>query len=450
MKLIFIIIITKITAFLMRFFGFGHGTTWPGEIALRMDKDLVGKIINQNKKLKTILIVGTNGKTTSAKLIKHVLFKSGHRVFSNQSGANLLNGVASTLVDHASLTGKISYDEAVLEIDENVLPIIVKQFSPSVILMLNLFRDQLDRYGEIDIIALKWHYTLEQLDERTTLIMNGQDPQICNLGSGIINSPTYYFGVKKILSKKDIPHEADSIYCPRCSSKLVFSTIAYSHIGDFSCPKCVFSEPKFIDLTEKINIPMQGLFNRYNFSAVALLLDKVFNVDEKKFAKYIADYTPGFGRQEVIDLVNKKVLIQLSKNPVGFNQSIELLQTTKARSKIVLLALNDQIPDGRDISWIWDVDFESLAKVARKIFVTGDRAYDLGIRLQHALKNKKTIVTGNVIRLEDKIFIYHKINEALEVAIKATGKKETLYIFPVYSAMLEIRKILTGDEFKTK
>lgn len=434
----------------MRFFGFGHGTTWPGEIALRLDQNIVGKIMKKNLKLKTIIIVGTNGKTTSAKLIKHVLTKLGHRVFSNQSGANLLNGVASTLINYTKLSGKISYDEAILEIDENVLPIIIKQFRPSAILMLNLFRDQLDRYGEINIIALKWHYALKQLDQQTTFIMNGQDPQICHLGRGVINSPVYYYGVKKLLSKKDIPHEADSIYCPKCSSKLTFSAIAYSHIGNFSCPKCVFSQPEFVDLTERMDIPLEGLFNRYNFSAVALLLNKVFGLSNEKFKTLIKDYQAGFGRQEMIDFENKKVIIQLSKNPVGFNQSIELLREIKNKPKTVLLALNDRIPDGRDISWIWDVNFESLVSIADKIFVVGDRAYDLGIRLQYALKNKKMTVTKDRICLNSQIYIYSKIEEGLESALKSIEKKETLYVFPVYSAMLALRKILTGDEFKTK
>ena len=449
-KLNIIIILTKFLISLMRFFRIGHGTTWPGEIALILDKHFVTKIIKKNQHLKTIVVVGTNGKTTSAKLIKYILEQNGKKVFSNQAGANLLNGVASTLIEHADISGKINYEEAVLEIDENVLPILIKQFHPTAILILNLFRDQLDRYGEINAIISKWHKALSSLDSKTTLILNSQDSEIYNLGKQIKNSQVYYFGVsKKYLNKKIVPHEADSIYCPKCFTKLKFHDIAYSHIGNFYCSKCGFSNQEYVDLTENAKIPLLGLFNRYNFSGVALLINRVFGFSEDDIIKYFSNYKPGFGRQEVVNFKNKNVLLQLSKNPVGFNQSIEFLNDVQGK-KTVLLALNDRIPDGRDVSWIWDVDFENLIQIADKIFVTGDRAYDLGVRLEYAMDSKKISIDDDKITIGSKVYIYKKTNDALLAGIKEIEKQETLYVFPVYSAMLIIRKILTGDEFTKK
>lgn len=448
-KLSAVIILTKIIASFMRFFHIGHGTTWPGEIALIFDKHFVGEIIKKNKHLKTIVVIGTNGKTTSVKLIKYVLEQSGRKVFSNHSGANLLNGVASTLIDHANNAGEVKFDEAVFEVDENVLPIILDEFHPAAILILNLFRDQLDRYGEVNITSAKWQNAFRYLDNRTILILNGQDAEICNLGRFAEKCPIYYFGVsKEYLTKKIIPHEADSVYCPKCREKLQFQEIAYSHIGNFHCPKCGFSNPKYIDLIGDSRIPLLGLFNRYNFSGAALLINKVFGISEENIKKYFSTYQPGFGRQEIIEYHDKKILLQLSKNPVGFNQSIELLDEAGKQKKVVLLALNDRIPDGRDISWVWDVDFEHLVKIADKIYITGDRAYDLGIRLNYAIGGKEILAHGNTISVGSKIFVINKINDALDVAVKSLGQEETLFIFPVYSAMLMIRKILIGDEFK--
>jgi UDP-N-acetylmuramyl tripeptide synthase len=446
-KLSVIIVLTKIITSFLRFFGIGHGTTWPGEIALNLDKHFISHIIKKNKQLKTVVVAGTNGKTTSVKSIKYILSQNGKKVFSNQSGANLLNGVTSTLIKHADINGKIDYDIAILEIDENVLPLIINEFHPNAILILNLFRDQLDRYGEINITINKWRDALNKLDDKTSLILNNHDSEIYNLGKQLKKSPVYYFGVsKKYLTKKTIPHEADSIYCPICSTKLKFHEIAYSHIGKFYCPKCSFSNNEYSDLTEDVEIPLLGLFNRYNFSGVALLVNKVFGLNKDQIVQYFSTYKPGFGRQELINFRNKNVLLQLSKNPVGFNQSIEFLNDVKGK-KTVLLALNDRIPDGRDISWIWDVDFEHLVEITEKIFVTGDRAYDLGVRLEYAMGSKKIVINNDKITIGSNIYIYKKTSDAILAAAESINKKDTLYVFPVYSAMLIIRKILTGDEF---
>ncbi len=443
-----ILALTKTIAFLIRAGRIGHGFTWPGEIALRVSHRFIRTMIEKNAELRTVIIVGTNGKTTSAKITRHILLKNGYRVIGNETGANLMNGVASCLIRNANLFGKISADAAIFEVDENVLPLLLCEFHPDAIMVLNLFRDQLDRYGEVNTIAFKWQQALATLTEKTALIMNGNDPQIFFLGKSLANLTVSYFGLdSKAMKKRAVPHEADSLFCPECAERLTYNAVAYSHIGDFICAGCGFRPSEIVDYSGMIKSPLLGLFNQYNTNAVALMLHTVFGIPLEKIHRDIADFGAAFGRQEIIDYRGRKIVIQLSKNPTGFNQSVEVLEEFDVAQRRVLVLLNDRIPDGRDVSWIWDVDFELLLKLADRIIVSGDRAYDMGIRLKYAGGDNGGS-RGN--RNPAEVTVIAELSESIERAVQMTPPGEFLFILPTYSAMLEARNILTGDEFKLK
>ena len=407
------------------------GSTWPGHVALKTNKKFLQKLISKNPNLKLILVAGTNGKTTTTKLLVEILQKNNKSVFSNQEGANLLNGIASTFISHANVKGHIPYDAAILEVDENSLQHVTEAITPDAILVLNLFRDQLDRYGEVNSIAKKWQSALLKIPKKTKLIINGDDPQLRYIGE---NSElhSFYFGLdEKFMNSKISSHDSDFLYCPHCSAKLEFKKLSYSHMGLFSCPSCKFTH-KPTQTFPTLSNPLLGDYNRYNINAAALAAQKVFGIEPKSIETVLQNFKPAFGRQEEIKVRDKNIVILLSKNPTGFNQSIQAV-LSKDKNPSIVLVLNDRIPDGRDISWIWDVDFENL-KESRTITISGDRALDMTIRIKYTGISESTYT------------INEKLEDALHESINKTPKEQTLYILATYSGMLETRQILTGKK----
>jgi UDP-N-acetylmuramyl tripeptide synthase len=431
-----LILLGKLVIKISRIFNLGSGSTWPGHIALKLNDRFIENVIDKNKNLKIVVIAGTNGKTTSTALLKFLLEKSGQKVFTNQEGANLLNGVASSLINNANIFSRLKYDLAIFESDEFNLPLLLKKISPDKILILNLFRDQLDRYGEVNTIALRWLDSLKALDKKTEVFINGDDPQLYFIGSKL-NQKVQYFGIeKKLMKLKEIPHDVDSIFCPVCLSLLNYRQLAYAHLGDFYCSHCQFKRGRINDFSkEKIFYPMKGLYNVYNTNAVLLLLKSLIKTETKNLNYWLKKFTPSFGRQEEIVYRNRKVFILLSKNPAGFNQSIQTVkEIVKNNRANFLVVLNNQIPDGLDISWIWDVDFKPILENAKNIFVSGDRVYDMNLRLRYE--------DGG-----EKISTFENLAEAVNSIIEKTKEGERLFILPTYSAMLSVRKILLGRKF---
>lgn len=430
-KNIFILLCGKLLSELSSLFSLGAGSTWPGHIGLNLNERFISEILSQNKHLKTVLVAGTNGKTTTSTLLKYILENERYKVFQNEEGSNLLNGMASSLIKNSSLSGKIDKNVAIFEVDENSLPLVLKEITPDAIVLLNLFRDQLDRYGEVDLIAKKWQESLQTLPKRTTVFLNADDPQIAYVGKGLNAIITYFGLAMKYLTNKEIPHDVDSVYCPSCGEKLFYRGLSYSHLGDYSCQKCGFRRPKFI-MNELVN-PLEGLYNLYNVYAASLVANKLFGISQEKIKKRLPRFKAAFGRQEQIIYKGKKVFLILSKNPTGFNQSISvILKKLKTNKDSLLVILNDRIPDGRDVSWIWDVDFENLPK-AKHIYISGDRAYDMAIRLKYAE------IPG--------FKVFQNLEDAVEAAVEAVSTKETLFIMPTYSGMLEVRQIISGKKF---
>ncbi|MDO8660091.1 MAG: Mur ligase family protein, partial [Candidatus Parcubacteria bacterium] len=437
----------------------GNGSTWPGHIALSVNKNFIKDILKTNdKRLKIILVAGTNGKTTTGKLIQTILEKNGKKVFQNQAGANLLNGIASTLVLHSTVVGSLNSDFAILEIDENTLPLILKELTPDYLIILNLFRDQLDRYGEVNTIATKWKDALKKLSSKTKLILNADDPQIASLAfkqndhiSKAIPIPyrkrsydqVFYFGIDSKNKAEKIQHASDSTYCPHCGEKLIYNFVHFSHLGDWKCKKCGFKHPEKIFTLSPI-YPLSGAYNEYNANAASLVAKEI-GMSEDKIKNALQDFKPAFGRQEILNIDGKKVQIFLSKNPTGFNESLKTIADLNAPArharlqgvaggKNLLIVLNDRIPDGRDVSWIWDVDFEDYK--FKNLTISGDRAYDMGLRIKYTQP-----------MIHDSLFIIQDdLKKAIVLSLEKTPKSETLYILPTYSAMLEVRKILTGKK----
>ncbi|MFH1648359.1 MAG: MurT ligase domain-containing protein [Patescibacteria group bacterium] len=373
-----ITIITKLTYQIIKIFRLGAGYTWPGHLALKLDKNILS-----NKKLYPskgfVFISGTNGKTTTSKLISLILEKKGLKVVTNKSGANLLNGVASELILNTTLSGKATSDIGVFEVDEKVLPKLLEIISPRTLVLLNLSRDQLDRYGEIDIIVDAWESAISKLDKPTHLIFD--------------------------------------------SSQKIFESIP----GLFKGRSTGFVVSK--DLTEVVS-----LFGGHNSKNVSAALEVVadFGIDSQEALNILKDFKPAYGRGEIIEYRDTSFQIFLAKNPASINNNLKLLLSNKVSTKNILFVLNDGTPDGRDVSWIYDVDplFLKEACEGKAIFVSGKRCFDMAARLMYA---------GVDVEKEN-------IFEDLNRAIQKVSERDEVLVFPNYSAMLEVRKILTGKK----
>ncbi len=421
---ILLILLGKLLSKISKTLNLGAGSTWPGHIALKVNKHFIKQTIVD--KTKVVLVAGTNGKTTTSTLITKILSEAGFNVSHNKSGSNQLNGIASAIISGIKpLSSKIDSEYLVIEVDENVLPLALKELTSNYIICLNLFRDQLDRYGEIDSIVKKWKSCFESLSKQTTLVLNADDPQISFLGDKL-RSKVLYFGLNEKI-QKEIEHGADSTYCPNCLHDLNYESVTFSHLGDWKCLNCGLKRPT-PSLSSLKFYPLLGTYNKYN-SLAAVLFARTQKIAEQSINNALKDFKPAFGRQEEFEVDGKRVKIFLSKNPTSFNQS--LLTTSDLNAKNLLIVLNDRYVDGIDVSWIWDVNFEKLLNKSMNIFLSGNRVYDLALRLHYSsiLKN---------LRIDEDL------SQCINTSLRQTSIGQTLYILPTYSAMLDVRKILKG------
>ncbi len=430
--------VAKTVTSIVRSLRLGAASVLPGEISRRLHPRLLPLLFEQVSK-GVILVVGTNGKTTTSLLLKQILDDSGLKVIHNSSGANLINGLITALLGSTGLTGKLAADYAILEVDENILPLVLKDCKPKYILALNLFRDQLDRYGEVDTIAQRWQKAIAPLPKDTTIVLNADDPTLSYLGQQL-QQKVVYFGLNEPeLYLEEIPHAVDSIYCPSCGHLLNYQGVYLSHLGDYQCPSCGFSKSKTAVNSQEWSQILIGVYNKYNTLAAGLLAQQI-GIDTAKIFATVKNFKAAFGRAEELDINGKYVRILLSKNPVGMNETIRAVNNIKkaGESSVTLLILNDRIPDGTDVSWIWDVDTEELVKLGGKLIVSGDRVYDMALRLQYSHPEIA----------EDKtnfdLIVQENLSQAINTALEQTPNNETLHIIPTYSAMLEVREVLVG------
>ncbi|BAY17557.1 hypothetical protein NIES21_33970 [Anabaenopsis circularis NIES-21] len=421
----------KTVTFAVRSLRLGAASVLPGSIARRIEPRLL-QLLSQQVKNGVILIAGTNGKTTTSLLLKTILERKGYRVAHNSTGANLENGLMTALLENTNLVGSLAADYAILEVDENIVPKVLTPLQPRIILCLNLFRDQLDRYGEVDTISKRWTKVISTLPKETVVIPNADDPTLSHLGQQLpqrvlffgLNEPEQYL--------ESIQHAVDSIYCPNCGHSLDYKGVYLSHLGDFTCPSCGFSKSKPTLESSEWGQILVGLYNKYNTLAAATAAIEL-GVDEATIRDTINNFQAAFGRAEDLVIDGKKVRILLSKNPVGTNETIRVVN--QSTDKTTLMVLNDRTPDGTDVSWIWDVDTEKLVERGGTIVVSGDRVYDMALRLRYSEKSLESNL--NLIVEED-------LRQAIATALKNTPDNETLHILPTYSAMLEVREVLTG------
>ncbi|MBW4632241.1 MAG: Mur ligase family protein [Iphinoe sp. HA4291-MV1] len=430
-RLAFAVSVAKSVTLGVRSLRLGAASVLPGSLARRIEPRLL-QLLTQQVKNGVILIAGTNGKTTTSLLLCSILERKGYRVAHNSTGANLENGLMTALLESTNLVGRLDVDYAILEVDENILPKILAPIQPRLILCLNLFRDQLDRYGEVDTISKRWTKVISELPQETVVIPNADDPTLSYLGQQLPQR-VLFFGLNEPENYLDeIPHAVDSIFCPSCGHSLDYKGVYLSHLGDFHCPKCGFrrSQPA-LDSSEFPQI-LVGLYNKYNTLAAASAAIEL-GVDEATILDTINNFQAAFGRAEELEVDGKRVRILLSKNPVGTNETIRVV--TQSLDKTTLLVLNDRTPDGTDVSWIWDVDTEKLVERGGTLVVSGDRVYDMALRLRYSEKTSQSHF--NLIVEED-------LRQAIATALEHTPDNETLHILPTYSAMLEVREVLTG------
>ena len=440
----------KLTSALSRGLRRGGGTTLPGDIARWVDPSILTKL-SRSLGEGTVVITGTNGKTTTAALLRHILEAQGKQVVANQAGANLIFGVTAAMVNRTSWSGELPASIGLFEIDEASLPRLVQEIAPGTIVVTNLFRDQLDRYGELETTASHIRRALIQGPEGVTAVLNADDPMVAALGDDLPR--VVYAGLDDpSLLQPELSHGADAKFCPRCGSPFVFDGVYFGHVGHYHCPRADFARPspdinassiaiegmermrlRINDGPQSVNVevPLSGLYNAYNI-VLALAAARAVGVPLAKGAAALRDFTPAFGRMERITVDGRAAVLLLAKNPTGFNEVLRTaIQFGHATS--FLIALNDRIADGQDVSWIWDVDFEQLKTVAQHIVVSGDRALDLRVRLKYA-----------EIPAE-RIEVVTDWRAALKRAAEATPAGETLFILPTYTAMLELRSVLTHD-----
>ncbi|BAB74416.1 MurT ligase domain-containing protein [Anabaena sp. FACHB-709] len=431
LRLGFAVLVAKSVTFLVRSLRLGAASVLPGSIARRIEPRLL-QLLSQQVKNGVIIIAGTNGKTTTALLLCTILENKGYRVCHNSTGANLENGLMTALLESTNLVGTLDVDYAILEVDENIVPRVLKPLQPRIILCLNLFRDQLDRYGEVDTISKRWTKVISTLPTETVVIPNADDPTLSLLGQQLpqkvlffgLNEPEHYL--------EAIPHAVDSIYCPQCGHSLDYQGVYLSHLGDFTCPSCGFTKSQPALASREWSQILVGLYNKYNTLAATTAAIEL-GVDETTIRDTINNFQAAFGRAEDLVIDGKRVRILLSKNPVGTNETIRVV--TQSTDKTTLLVLNDRTPDGTDVSWIWDVDTEKLVERGGTLVVSGDRVYDMALRLRYSEKSPHSNLN---------LIVEADLRQAIATALEHTPVTETLHILPTYSAMLEVREVLTG------
>jgi UDP-N-acetylmuramyl tripeptide synthase len=425
-------------AALSRLIGAGGGTTVPGKLLATVDPGAVDRLAARLP-AGAAAISATNGKTTTTAMAATIL-RPRLRLAHNRAGANLLSGVASALLaaDRAEL--------GLFEVDEAALPEVMRRIRPRAVCLGNLFRDQLDRYGELELLAGRWRAAVASLPAETAVVLNADDPQVGDLGGRL------YYGIDDpSVALPRLPHAADSKHCVRCGTPYVYAAAYVGHLGDYRCPNCGHARPpldvvarsierhglervtfelSLPDGARRVELALPGLYNVYNALGAAALAHALGSPADE-IAAGLGHFSAAFGRFERIAVADKTLVVLLVKNPAGANEAIRTLVEGRAPA-LAVIALNDEIADGRDVSWIWDVDFEPLLAGLDRIVVTGERAAELALRFKYAGFEEFAIeVQPDLARAVDR---------GLELA-PAGGE---LVVLPTYTAMLALQRLLAS------
>ena len=427
--------------------GRGGGTTLPGRLLLRLAPDAIARL-GEPLGGRVTLISATNGKTTTAGMVAALLGADGRRPVHNRAGSNMTWGIATALLEQDG-------EEGLFEVDEAWLPRVAEQLDPALIVLGNLFRDQLDRYGEIEKLADDWAATVAARDGRGRLVLNADDPLVADLGrdrEGKRRDGVLYFGIDDAAQAlPELQHAFDAKHCRRCGHPYAYERAFVGHLGHYACPECGAARPRpdvaatAIELHGmrgstatvrtprgelRLELPMPGLYNVYNaLAAVAAGLQ--LEVEPARIAAALGEARGAFGRVETVPVAGTDVSILLIKNPAGANEILRTLRLEDGDGGLDLwIALNDGIADGRDVSWVWDADFELLAGAVRRVTCAGTRAPEMALRLKYAGWPAEAIA------------VEESIEASLDRAVAAAPGR--LFALPTYTALLELHRLLSS------
>ena len=441
------IVAAKTTAELSRRLRFGGGTALPGLVAERLDPGIVPALASRLGQ-GNVLVTGTNGKTTTSRLLRSIVEAAGLAPVANREGSNMMRGVAAALAEAADWNGRIDRPKkriGIFEVDEATMPLVARAVRPRAITFTNLFRDQLDRYGEVETVATIWREAVSTLPEDVTLALNADDPAVAALREHARGQVVLYGLDDVAQATGEIEHAADARWCTKCGAELEYDAVFYGHIGHWRCLSCGNARPtpdvrvtaieqtahgprltiSGSELKVNVHLGQPGTYNVYNALAAAATASAL-GLGPSAVGPGLLNATAAFGRQEIFTIDGRDVHVILAKNPAGLNQVLRTLPDDELN---LALFLNDDIADGRDISWIWDVDFELLAGRVRSVNASGRRARDMALRLKYA-------------GIPEKPGVANDIATALRKAIKLTPEDGALYAIPTYTAMLEVRNVL--------
>ena len=444
MRVFLAILLCKVTRLILRMMHRG-GTALPGKVAMKVCPQLLHVLA---KDVKCVVVTGTNGKTTSSRMIEQAYSDAGYNYFSNRSGANLMSGITAEFAMHSSILGRPKCEYAVIECDEAATKQVFKLMSPQVIVVTNIFRDQLDRYGEIT-------HTLDNIrtgilnTPQSTVCLNSDCSLTASLADDIPNKVVFY-GVDVPLYSAPVEELSDAAYCIRCKAEYKYDYKTYGHLGGYYCPNCGYrrkrpdvavvevleqsadSSTVIMDVfgeKEQVFINLPAGYNIYNATgSIAALVTVGFSIEAALRA--VAGFTCGFGRLEKLDLGNTSLRMILVKNPAGCNQVLNFLSELKDEY-ILVICLNDNTADGTDVSWIWDVEFERLCSMREQVgsvFVSGIRCYDMALRLKYAGIDHVTVEKDYDLLLKN-----------------ITNQPKPVYVIPTYTAMLDLRERISKN-----
>jgi len=440
------ILVGKIAFWLSRFRGY-KGSSLPGLVARKIYPGTLRNLASQVRK-SIIIISGTNGKTTTSNMVAEMLLDAGYSIVANREGANMITGVTTSFIMSAGLGGRINCDYAVLEVDEASMPVVLSEVTPRIVILTNFFRDQLDRYWELDKIIRVIRDSLMTLND-TTLVLNADDPLVAQF-SITTGLPSVFYGLSKHEhSTKTSFQTREAKFCPFCGTALSYDYFHYSQLGNYHCHGCNFERPRpLVEAVEVVAVPegtgcrlsydrqeasltirAQGVYNLYNALA-AFLVGLHLGIDIQIILDSLGKYQPVTGRMEKFNYFGKPAFLSLVKNPTGFNEGIAALRAAGG-TKDIFIAINDNDADGRDISWLWDVDFESLSSDHQSYFCficSGLRGEEMALRLKYA---------GIPV---EKIIVDRDIKSAIKNVL--AGQAGSAYLFSTYTALWPVHKIV--------
>jgi UDP-N-acetylmuramyl tripeptide synthase len=439
------ILLARMAAGLSRVVGVGGGTTVPGKLLWKLDPSAVDRLAARLPR-GSALISATNGKTTAAAMTARILAPSA-RLAHNRSGANLVSGVASALL--AARDAELG----LFEVDEAALPEVARRLRPRAVCLGNLFRDQLDRYGELELVAQRWRAAVAELPPEAALVVNGDDPQVGDLARDRHGSTVFGLDDPRHAAP-ELQHAADSKWCVRCGTPYTYAAAYIGHLGDYRCEACGHARPtlevsaRSIELnglesvsfelgtpegSRTIVLGVPGLYNVYNALAAAAL-SRALGASLEEIQVGLQGFSAAFGRFERIGIGDRTLLVLLIKNPAGANEVVRTL-VAGGTPRLLLVALNDEIADGRDVSWIWDVDFEPLLEGVDRLVATGERAAELALRFKYA-----GMPAG-------AIEVVPSLEAALDRGLELTPPGTELVALPTYTAMLSLRDLVARRGF---